>query len=75
MEIISNDHLVLREVDGNPIAPDGWWEAVSKLDDRCYVVVAESGSIDLHDKQNRLQQLMDLKGSPRAAAAVLPVES
>lgn len=49
--VLSVDGQVFIKDSVNPVAPDGWWDAVSKLNDHVLALVINAGQIDLQSPQ------------------------
>lgn len=72
LQLVVAGQVLLEDV--NPMAPPGWWEAVTKLEDRCVVNVLRTADVDLRqsDVGSRMRALLDVPGA--GAWALLPVD-
>ncbi|MCA4135498.1 hypothetical protein [Arthrobacter sp. M4] len=62
--------------DTNPASPPGWWAAVEAGGGRCFALLSESGSVDLHstDAGPNLERLMDQRGALYWASVPVTVD-
>ncbi|MGP5220671.1 hypothetical protein [Arthrobacter rhombi] len=70
--VIIDGEVLLDDNRGNPVSPDGWWNAVSAMGDKVIVVVVEKGEIDLNSAAVG-QQLRELLDQRTAAHALVKV--
>lgn len=56
----------------NTVAPDGWWAAVDRLEQRVVAVVLPHG-VNLEDTDELVVTMNGLWGNPSAAAALIPL--
>lgn len=62
LELIIGGEIMLD--DTNPASPPGWWNAVEAAGNKCFALLSQTGSVDLHSSTGiDIQRLMDQPGA------------